>query len=73
MYEESETGIVKWFDEEKGFGFITRQNNSDMFVHYTGILGQGRRSLLEGQLVSFIVRNSQKTGKPNAEEVEVLA
>jgi CspA family cold shock protein len=47
-------GTVKWFNDSKGFGFITPEDGSeDLFVHYTGIVGQGRRNLSEGQQVEF--------------------
>ena len=44
-----EQGTVKWFNDAKGFGFITRQNGEDVFVHHTAIQSQGFRSLQEGQ------------------------
>jgi len=48
------TGTVKWFDDEKGYGFITPEEGSnDLFVHHTGIAGSGRRSLTEGAKVSY--------------------
>lgn len=48
------TGTVKWFDDEKGYGFITPEEGSnDLFVHHTGISGTGRRSLTEGAKVSY--------------------
>jgi len=47
-------GTVKWFNQEKGYGFITPDGgNEDLFVHYTGIVGEGFRSLEEGDRVSF--------------------
>lgn len=48
-----ETGIVKWFDDSKGFGFIRRQSGPDVFVHYTAIAGEGFRSLAENEEVEF--------------------
>ena len=48
-----ETGKVKWFNDARGFGFITRSNGDDVFVHYTAIEGDGFRSLAEGQEVEF--------------------
>jgi CspA family cold shock protein len=53
-------GIVKWFNAEKGFGFITRDGGDDVFVHHTAIIGEGYRSLDEGQKVSFDVTQGQK-------------
>jgi CspA family cold shock protein len=53
-------GHVKWFNEEKGFGFIERNGENDIFVHYKEIDSEGRRTLLEGQLVSFIVGETDK-------------
>ena len=50
-----ETGSVKWFSNEKGYGFIKRSNGEDVFVHYTDIVGDGFRSLKEGELVDFEV------------------
>ncbi|HFD13269.1 MAG TPA: cold-shock protein [Crenotrichaceae bacterium] len=60
MSEEVETGVVKWFNDEKGFGFIERENGSDVFVHFRSIIGTGRRTLIEGQQVSFEVTESEK-------------
>lgn len=48
-----ETGTVKWFNDAKGFGFITRDNGSDVFVHHTAIEAGGFRSLAEGEKVEF--------------------
>ena len=50
-----ETGTVKWFSNEKGYGFIKRSNGEDVFVHYTDIVGDGFRSLKEGEPVDFEV------------------
>jgi CspA family cold shock protein len=57
---ERETGTVKWFSDEKGYGFISRQSGSDVFVHYTSIEATGFRSLTEGQLVEFEVEQTAK-------------
>ncbi len=54
------TGTVKWFNAEKGFGFIQREGGSDLFVHYTAINGSGYRSLEEGQAVEFEVTQGPK-------------
>ncbi|MEX2658150.1 MAG: cold-shock protein [Acidimicrobiales bacterium] len=54
------TGTVKWFNAEKGYGFIQREGGSDLFVHYTAIEGSGYRSLEEGQAVEFEVTQGPK-------------
>ena len=54
------TGTVKWFNNEKGYGFISREGGSDLFVHYTAIQGSGYRSLEEGQNVEFEVSQGPK-------------
>jgi cold shock protein len=56
----NEQGTVKWFNNEKGFGFISRESGADVFVHYTAILADGYRSLNEGDRVSFEVTEGQK-------------
>jgi len=53
-------GRVKWFNEAKGYGFIEREEGGDIFVHYTAIEGEGFRTLKEGQVVEFDVRESEK-------------
>jgi len=60
-------GTVKWFNDEKGFGFIERESGKDVFVHYSAINGNGRRSLQEGQKVTLEVTDGQKG--PQAENV----
>jgi len=55
-----EQGTVKWFNDAKGFGFITRQNGEDVFVPHTEIQSQGFRSLQEGQTVQFNVVKGPK-------------
>jgi len=57
---DRETGTVKWFNDAKGFGFISRQNGEDVFVHFRAIETQGFKSLKEGQTVSFEVVQGQK-------------
>ncbi len=69
MSDQLESGIVKWFNEEKGFGFIARESGDDVFVHFTAINMEGRRTLLEGQNVTFEVTAGQKG--PQAENVTV--
>ena len=64
---EKQQGTVKWFNDEKGYGFISRESGSDLFVHFRSIIGEGRRTLVEGQAVSFVETEGQKG--PQAEEV----
>jgi CspA family cold shock protein len=63
-------GTVKWFNAEKGFGFITRDDGDDVFVHHTAIIGEGYRRLDEGQKVSFDVTEGKKG--PQASNVTKL-
>lgn len=56
----TEQGTVKWFNNEKGFGFISRESGPDVFVHYTAIAAEGYRSLNEGDRVAFEVVEGQK-------------
>ena len=65
-----ETGEVKWFNMAKGFGFITKDNGDEIFVHFRSIRGEGRRGLRDGQRVSFSETQSAKG--PQAEDVEPL-
>jgi len=53
-------GTVKWFSDEKGFGFISREDGDDVFVHFSGIAGDGFRSLSEGQVVEFEITQGPK-------------
>ena len=53
-------GTVKWFNADKGFGFIERDNGNDVFVHYSGIAGEGYKSLEEGQNVDFDIVEGQR-------------
>lgn len=57
---ERETGVVKWFNNQKGYGFIARDSGGDVFVHYTAISGQGYRTLNEGDRVEFSVQQGDK-------------
>lgn len=66
----AENGTVKWFNNEKGFGFIQRDQGSDVFVHFNAIKGTGYRTLQEGQRVTFDVTQGQKG--PQAENVVVV-
>lgn len=65
-----ENGTVKWFNNSKGFGFIERDQGGDVFVHFRAIVGDGYRSLEEGQRVKFTVTQGQKGLQ--AEEVSVV-
>jgi CspA family cold shock protein len=55
-----EKGTVKWFNNAKGYGFITRESGGDIFVHFKSILGDGYKSLVEGEPVQFDVEQGQK-------------
>ncbi|MGB5708979.1 MAG: cold shock domain-containing protein [Arenicellales bacterium] len=70
MSGELITGTVKWFNDSKGFGFIEREGGPDVFVHYRAINGQGRKTLRDGQQVTFEVTESPKG--PQAENVTGL-
>ena len=63
-----ETGTVKWFNDAKGFGFISRENGEDVFVHFRAIQTQGFKTLKEGQKVSFTVVQVQKGLQADAVE-----
>jgi len=67
---ERQTGKVKWFNASKGYGFIERDEGSDVFVHYSAISGSGYRTLEEGQRVELTVTQGPKG--PQAEDVVVL-
>jgi len=54
------TGTVKWFNDAKGYGFITPENGADVFVHHTAIQGEGFKSLAEGQKVQFEITKGPK-------------
>ncbi|HEY4687334.1 MAG TPA: cold-shock protein [Candidatus Subteraquimicrobiales bacterium] len=64
-------GVVKWFNAEKGFGFITREDGDDVFVHFSAIEGEGYKSLDEGQKVEFEVVKGDRG--PKAENVKKIS
>jgi cold shock protein len=57
---DRQTGTVKWFNDAKGFGFITPESGDDLFVHFRAIQGNGFKSLKEGQKVTFVVTKGPK-------------
>ena len=61
------TGTVKWFNESKGYGFIEQQSGPDLFAHFKSIIGDGFKTLAEGQSVEFTVSQGQKG--PQAENI----
>ncbi len=63
-------GTVKWFNSEKGFGFITQEGGADVFVHFSAIQSEGYRELKENQRVEFDVKEGDKG--PQAENVKVV-
>ena len=67
---DRETGTVKWFNNQKGYGFIARDSGEDVFVHHTAISAEGYRSLAEGDRVEFTVEQGQKG--PAAADVRKL-
>ncbi len=64
------TGTVKWFNDAKGFGFIEQESGPDVFAHFSNIVGDGFKSLTEGQKVEFTVTDGQKG--PQAENIVAL-
>jgi CspA family cold shock protein len=58
--DEREVGTVKWFNDQKGYGFIAREEGDDVFVHFSAIEGSGFRSLLEGDKVEFTIEHNEK-------------
>jgi CspA family cold shock protein len=58
--DEREVGTVKWFNDQKGYGFIAREEGDDVFVHFSAIQGTGFRSLMEGDRVEFTVEQGEK-------------
>ncbi len=67
---ERVTGTVKWFNNSKGYGFISQDNGPDVFVHHSAIQGEGYHSLEEGQKVEFTIEQGSKG--PQATNVTVL-
>ena len=63
-------GTVKWFNEKKGYGFLSREDGDDVFVHHTGIQGEGFKTLREGDSVEFEVQDGPKG--PQAVNVTVM-
>ena len=68
---EQTTGTVKWFNSSKGYGFISRENGDDVFVHFQSIISDGYKSLNENDKVEFVVTEGQKG--PQASEVKVIS
>lgn len=66
------TGTVKWFNAEKGFGFIAQEGGPDVFVHFTAIQGQGYKSLNEGDRVNFEVEAGKNGKGPQAKNVTLV-
>ena len=66
---ERKTGTVKWFNDAKGFGFITPESGEDLFVHFRSIQGSGFKSLKEGQKVTFTVVKGQKGLQADAVQI----
>jgi CspA family cold shock protein len=66
----SAEGTIKWFNEKKGYGFIQQDNGQDIFVHYTSIVGEGFKTLAEGERVKFDIEEGAKG--PKAVNVEKI-
>ena len=64
------TGSVKWFNEDKGFGFIEQESGPDVFAHFSAIVSEGFKTLAEGQQVEFIVTQGPKG--PQAEDIVAI-
>ena len=68
----AENGTVKWFNDRKGYGFIQRESGQDVFVHFSGIKGEGFRTLYEGDQVAFEVEDGER-GPQAIDVVRVVA
>lgn len=66
MSDERSQGTVKWFNAEKGYGFISQEDGDDLFVHYSEIQGTGYRSLDEGARVEFLITEGRKGKQASA-------
>lgn len=66
------TGTVKWFSAEKGFGFIKKEDGEEIFVHFSSILVEGFKTLQEGQAVSFMVEEGKVNGTKQATNVTII-
>ncbi len=64
------TGTVKFFNDQKGYGFISREDGEDLFVHFSNIIGSGRRTLVQGQKVNFEIGEGRRG--PEARNVEAV-
>ena len=68
---ERHNGVVRWFNNQKGYGFLGRDNGSDVFVHFSAIAGDGYKSLKEGDRVEFEIVQGEKG--PQATNVKVIS
>jgi CspA family cold shock protein len=68
---ERKEGTVKWFNSSKGYGFISQEGGDDVFVHFQSIIGDGYKTLEEGQKVEFTVGEGEKG--PQAKDVQVIS
>jgi CspA family cold shock protein len=68
---ERKEGTVKWFNSSKGYGFISQEGGEDVFVHFQSIVGDGYKTLEEGQKVEFTVGEGEKG--PQAKDVQVIS
>jgi CspA family cold shock protein len=67
---ERKEGTVKWFNNSKGYGFIQQEGGEDLFVHFKSIIGDGYKTLQEGQKVEFTIGDGEKG--PQAQDVKVV-